>query len=215
MFVMIQQRSDIMYPTVSHRSTSDSLQSASLEKIPVSQRIVAVVDTRHDRSVSPLVIELARRDQASVVLYDLSTGSRWTTPFETGEDRQRAGDRILSAARLESLCHRTAATAVSELSRAGVWAGAFLATRPAAEELSELVWTRHIDLVVAPGTLRGKTLRNVERVRWHGAALVQRHPDNGLAVHPPFTTHAAAHETSHDSTNFFSSWFRRSPVAFR
>jgi hypothetical protein len=124
------------------------------------------------------------------------------------------GDRILSAAQLESLSHRTAALAVSELGRAGVWAGAFLATRPAAEELSELVWTRHIDLVVAAESLRGKTLHNVERVRFHGAALVQGHPESGLMVHPPLITHAV-HETSHDGANPFSTWFRRSPIAFR
>jgi hypothetical protein len=203
-----------MYFTGSHRSTTDSPQSALLERIPVSQRIVAVMDTRRDRNVSPLVIALARRDRASVVLYDLSTGSRWTTPFETDDERQRVGDRILSAAQLESLSHRTAALAVSELGRAGVWAGAFLATRPAAEELSELVWTRHIDLVVAAESLRGKTLHNVERVRFHGAALVQGHPESGLMVHPPLITHAV-HETSHDGANPFSTWFRRSPIAFR
>lgn len=204
-----------MYPTVSHRSTSDPLRSAGLEKIPVSRRIVAVIDTRRDRSVSPLVIELARRDRPSVVLYDLSTGSRWTTPFETDDERQRVGDRILSAAQLESLCHRTAALAVGEVGRASVWAGAFLATHPAAEELSELVWTRHIDLVVAPASLRGKTLRNVERVRWHGAALVQEQPDNGVTVHPSIATNAVGHETSRDGANPFSNWFRRTPVAFR
>jgi hypothetical protein len=183
---------------------SYSRNNASLAQIPVAQRIVAVFDARHDEKVSPLVVELARRDRASVVLFDLSTGSRWSTPFEADDARLRTEDRILSAARLDFLCHHTAAEAVHEMNRTGAAAGAHLSTRPTAVELSDLVRTRHIDPVVALGSLHGKSLRHLERVRMHGAALVQRHPEHSFAVYPPLAIDMGA-----DRGVDFSTWFRR------
>lgn len=203
-----------MISTVNRQLMSDARHSASLAQIPVAQRIVAVFDARHEQGVSPLVAALARRDRASVVLFDLSTGSHWTTPFETDDARRRMEDRILSAAQLDSLCHHTAAKAIRDMNRAGVVAGAYLSTRPAAVELGDLVRARHIDLVLALGALHGKSRRHVERVRMHGAALVQRHPEHGLEVYSPYVVDAPAPEEADRGVDF-STWFRRFPTMVR
>ena len=123
-------------------------------------------------------------------------------------------DRILSATQLAFLCHHTAAEAVRQMNRAGVAAGAYLSTRPAAAELSDLVRTHQIDLVVALGSLHGKSLRHVERVRLQGAALVQRHPEHGFEVYPPLAVDVTA-RGSHDRALGFSTWFRRFPTVVR
>lgn len=202
-----------MDPTVTLQATITHARPDPLDHLPATRRLVALVGLQRETGVPPLVFQLARRHGASVVLFDLSTGSRWTTPFEFDDEREEVEDRILSAPQLRALCHHGAADAVSALQAAGISAGAFLASRPAAVELGELVAYRSIDLVLVPAALSGRTRRNAELVRRQGAALVEIGPDAGFTVHPPLSIERMRGATTAARGKWRASWQRRVPLA--
>ncbi len=162
-----------MYSIPARHATNDYPSSRSHPAGSLVRRIVVVIDTRHDSRVSPRVAELARLHGACVVLYDLSTGSRWSTPYESDDGDGAVEPRILTSVQLQSLCHHGTAQAVLDLNQAGIAAAAYLAAHPAAEDLCDLVRACRVDLVIVQERLHGKTLRNVERVRTYGTTLTQ------------------------------------------
>src|SRR5947209_4221736 len=75
----------------------------TLDRDPVARTILAVLDTRRGGGVPTIIVDLAQRDGAQIVLYDLSSGSLWTTPYEPDDGGERFRNRVLSAAQLRYL----------------------------------------------------------------------------------------------------------------
>jgi hypothetical protein len=156
-----------------------------LETLPISGAVVAVVlDTRDGRGVPAPVIASARRSAAAILIYDLSTGSRWTTPYDVEDTGAESGDRILSGDQLRHLGYGVTARAVDEVNHSGVRAGAYLASCSQGEELRELVRNMQVESVIVLSPLTGRAGRNIRNVRLDGATLIEISPNGLLMVHP-------------------------------
>jgi hypothetical protein len=178
----------------------------TFHNIPVARSIAVLLDSGQDGGVPEAIIVLARRHRARVVIYDLGTGSRWTTPYEPNDEGNRFRGRLLSSPQLRLMGHHNVARALSEINRAGIAASAFLANRPGAGDLSDMVLRERIDLVVAIGPLHGKAARNVQSVRALGAALFKFDADGVSALYP---ARAVEDRTEQPGRQVASPWWAR------
>ena len=172
-----------MVASVQHETIE--FHDALLEALPGARtwrRVLLVVQGDPDEPACSLALRLARRDGASLILYDTTADSFWASPFPPGEGVRSLP---LAEADLRRVGRDGLADTLHSLKARGVEVVAHVSTQRHGEDLAEIAMREQVDLVICPLPLDPKSWHHVHRSRQGGASLLECCPGEPPVFHAP------------------------------
>lgn len=146
-------------------------------------RIAVVVAGTPDISSLKTIRELAIRDGAEILLYDIAASDGFTSPYPPGEDNWMPA--LLFEADLHRVGREDLAAVARDLAGDGLLAGVYLVPKPKAADLAALVQRERVDLVVSFLPAGDRRLKAVLEARSHAHVAIAAAVDKNWTLHAP------------------------------
>ncbi|GAC1404509.1 MAG: hypothetical protein NVSMB52_18350 [Chloroflexota bacterium] len=134
------------------------------------QRLAVVASGVPDASALSAIREIARRDSAQIVLYDVAASAGFTSPYPPGGGVQFP--ELLQEADLRRVGSNDLAAVAHELAEEGLLAGVYLAPKTNAADLAALVAREGVDLVISVLPPDDRRLDRIHEARRHAHVLL-------------------------------------------